>query len=71
MTQLKSVIVTGASSGIGRVSSMMLAGAGYRVFGLARNYGKLQELAGQMSPDMFFPIEFDVTKQETFEKVIS
>jgi short-subunit dehydrogenase len=71
MNQLKSVIVTGASSGIGRVSSIMLAGAGYRVFGLARNYGKLQELVGQMPPYMFFPIEFDVTNQESFGRVIS
>jgi short-subunit dehydrogenase len=71
MTQLKSVIVTGASSGIGRISATMLASAGYRVFGLARNYGKLQELEQQMPSDMFLPIEFDVTKQETFGKVIS
>ena len=71
MIQLKSVIVTGASSGIGKVTSVMLADAGYRVIGLARNYDKLQELAGQISSAMFFPIEFDVTKPETFERVIS
>jgi short-subunit dehydrogenase len=67
---LKSVIVTGASSGIGRVSAIMLANAGYRVFGLARNYAKLQELSRQLPSENYVPIEFDVTKQGTFVKVL-
>lgn len=68
---LKSVIVTGASSGIGRAATIMLAEEGYRVFGLARNHAKLTELAMQLPPDQYYPIEFDITQENTFEKVIS
>ncbi len=67
--RLKSVIVTGASSGIGKDASIALAGAGYRVFGLARSYDRLVELSASLS-DRFIPIEFDVTKPETFEKIV-
>lgn len=67
--RLKSVIVTGASSGIGKDASIALAGAGYRVFGLARSYDRLVELSASL-PDRFIPIEFDVTKPETFEKTV-
>ncbi|HEY8140601.1 MAG TPA: SDR family oxidoreductase [Nitrososphaera sp.] len=66
---MKSVIVTGASSGIGKDASIALAGAGYRVFGLARSYDRLVELSASLS-DRFIPIEFDVTKPETFEKIV-
>jgi NADP-dependent 3-hydroxy acid dehydrogenase YdfG len=37
----KSVIVTGASSGIGKYTVLKLAEYGYHVFGLARRYDKL------------------------------
>jgi NADP-dependent 3-hydroxy acid dehydrogenase YdfG len=37
----KSVIVTGASSGIGKYTVLKLAEYGYQVFGLARKYDKL------------------------------
>lgn len=67
--RLKSVIVTGASSGIGKDASIALAGAGYRVFGLARSYDRLVELSASL-PDRFIPIEFDVTKPETFERIV-
>ncbi|HEY7733481.1 MAG TPA: SDR family oxidoreductase [Nitrososphaera sp.] len=66
---LKSVIVTGASSGIGKDASIALANAGYKVFGLARSYDRLVELSASL-PDRFIPIEFDVTKPETFEKTV-
>jgi len=67
---LKSVIVTGASSGIGKDASIALANAGYKVFGLARSYDRLVELSTSL-PDRFVPIEFDVTKPETFERTVN
>ena len=67
--RLKSVIVTGASSGIGKDASIALADAGYRVFGLARSYDRLVELSASL-PDRFIPIEFDATKPETFERIV-
>lgn len=67
---MKSIIVTGASSGIGRAAAVRLAKSGYRVFGLARSYDKLQRLAVELPAENYVPIEFDITKQETFDSVI-
>lgn len=41
MTVPETIIVTGASSGIGRATTLHLLKAGYRVIGLARDFGKL------------------------------
>jgi short-subunit dehydrogenase len=49
----------------------MLAKSGYRVFGLARSYDKLQALAAELPAENYVPIEFDVTRPETFDKVVS
>jgi len=68
---LKSVIVTGASSGIGRAACTMLAKSGYLVFGLARSYDKLQALAAELPSSNYVPVEFDVTHPETFNKVVN
>jgi short-subunit dehydrogenase len=40
----KTVLVTGASSGIGRATAIYLAQKGYKVYGAARRIEKLQEL---------------------------
>ena len=44
MISNKVVLVTGASSGIGRALCLQLAQKGYRVAGMARNIDKLYEL---------------------------
>jgi short-subunit dehydrogenase len=67
---LKSVIVTGASSGIGREASVRLAKSGYLVFGLARSYDKLKELATELPPDSFLPVEFDITRHDAFGQTV-
>ncbi len=54
---------------MGKDASIALASAGYRVFGLARSYDRLVELSTSL-PDRFIPIEFDVTKPGTFERVV-
>lgn len=40
----KVILITGASSGIGRESAILLAKNGYKVYGVARNIQKLQEI---------------------------
>jgi NAD(P)-dependent dehydrogenase (short-subunit alcohol dehydrogenase family) len=57
---LKPVLVTGASSGIGYATALMLAGKGFRVFAGARRVDKLQELAIR-SGGHITPIALDVT----------
>jgi len=67
---LESVIVTGASSGIGRAATIRLAKSGYKVFGLARSYDKLKALAAELPAENYIPIEFDITRPETFGAVV-
>ena len=73
----KSVIVTGASSGIGKATVIKLIESGYQVFGLARRYDKLVTLFSSESvskankeEDVYIPIEFDITKSETFNDIL-
>ena len=69
----KSVIVTGASSGIGKYTVLKLAEYGYQVFGLARRYDKLSNIlsSGRLSKDLYIPIEFDITNTETFDDILN
>jgi len=69
----KSVIVTGASSGIGKYTVLKLAEYGYQVFGLARRYDKLSNIlsSGRLSKDLYIPIEFDITNPETFDDILN
>ena len=46
MSQSKVVVITGVSSGIGRVAAAKFAGRGYRVFGTVRGLGKTTLLPG-------------------------
>jgi short-subunit dehydrogenase len=74
----KSIVVTGASSGIGKATAIKLIESGYQVFGLARRYDKLStvfSLSDSISADgkeeLYIPIQFDIAKSEAFEKTIN
>jgi NAD(P)-dependent dehydrogenase (short-subunit alcohol dehydrogenase family) len=56
----KVAVVTGASRGLGRAFSVALAGAGARVFGLARSEPDLRAIADALG-DRFTPVACDVT----------
>lgn len=56
----QSVLVTGASSGIGEATAVFLAHHGFRVFAAARRIEKLQELAG-LAAGRITPIAMDIT----------
>jgi short-subunit dehydrogenase len=64
------MIVTGASSGIGRVTAVTLARLGYEVFGLARSYDKLKMLATQLPAENYMRVKFDITRPETFATIV-
>ena len=57
----KTVLVTGASSGIGKATAVYLAQNGYNVYGAARRIEKLQELKGYGIQ----PIVLDVTSDDS------
>jgi len=59
----KVVVVTGASSGLGRAFSHALVERGAQVYGLARRVGKLQAVRREMA-ESFHPIVCDVTNEE-------
>ncbi|MBA4851416.1 oxidoreductase [Emticicia sp. BO119] len=57
----KTVLVTGASSGIGKATAIYLAQNGYKVYGAARRTEKMQGLTTYG----IHPIYLDVTKEES------
>jgi NADP-dependent 3-hydroxy acid dehydrogenase YdfG len=68
----KAIIVTGASSGIGRATAIKLVQSGYQVFGLARRYDKLSEIFSLLDSEstdykeeLFIPVQFDIAKSES------
>src|SRR6476660_6642511 len=72
----KSIIVTGASSGIGKAAVIRLVQSGYQVFGLSRRYDQLLALSSELSSynlkdDQYFPVIFDITRYDQFEEVLN
>lgn len=59
-------LVTGASSGIGRETAVMLAEKGFQVMAAARRMDRLTELAGQV--EGITPIDVDFSDPEDLEK---
>ena len=57
----KTVLVTGASAGIGKATAILLAQNGYNVYGAARRTEKMQDLKSYGIK----PIALDVTKDES------
>jgi NAD(P)-dependent dehydrogenase (short-subunit alcohol dehydrogenase family) len=57
---MKSVVVTGASTGIGWGCAKVLIGKGFRVFGSVRKQADADRLAKEFGPN-FVPLLFDVT----------
>jgi len=57
---MKSIVVTGASTGIGRGCARVLIDKGFRVFGSVRKPADAQRLSGEFGSN-FTPLMFDVT----------
>lgn len=66
---MKYVVVTGASTGIGKNLSQHLINEGYFVFGSVRNNKDAQRLS-QEFPERFSPLLFDVTHREDIDKAV-
>ena len=59
---MRSVVVTGASTGIGWAIAKFLVGRGYRVFGSVRKQADADRLTGEFGAN-FTPLLFDVTDE--------
>lgn len=57
---MKTVLVTGATSGIGEACARAFVNAGWRVVGTGRRAERLQALADDLGADTFHPAIFDV-----------
>lgn len=66
MTQ-RIALVTGASSGIGRVTAVLLAKNGYYVFAAARRMDRLE----QIRSDHIEPVELDVTDEDAIRRTVN
>jgi len=60
---VRSVLVTGASTGIGRATALRLDGSGWRVFAGVRKEADAESLRGEASPNLV-PVILDVTDPE-------
>ncbi len=65
----KSVLVTGASSGIGEATAVHLAHQGFKVFAAARRLEKLQDLAG-LAHNRIHPVAMDVTDETSIANAL-
>ena len=65
------IVITGASSGIGRITAMKLAQQGARVLAVARRLEALEELRDQCrnAPGLILPIGADVTSEAALQEV--
>src|SRR6201981_2562057 len=59
---MRSVVITGASTGIGWATAKLLLGRGYRVFGSVRKQADAERLRGEFGAN-FAPLLFDVTDE--------
>jgi NAD(P)-dependent dehydrogenase (short-subunit alcohol dehydrogenase family) len=66
----KTVVVTGASSGLGYAIAEAFLGLGYNVIGNARTASRLAEAASRLGhPDNFLAVEGDIAERGTAERI--
>ena len=69
LTEVKTVMVTGASSGIGEAICRLLARQGHRIIAVARNSQRLDQLKGELETDCC-TLALDVTDAQKVATVI-
>jgi NAD(P)-dependent dehydrogenase (short-subunit alcohol dehydrogenase family) len=67
---MRSVVVTGASTGIGHASAKLLIATGFRVFGSVRNKADADRVSKELGPN-FTPLLFDVTDEQAVKNAAS
>ena len=67
MSQTKTILITGATSGIGRAAALHFAAAGHRVIATGRNPAALAILADEPGGEDLIPLRLDVTDQASID----
>ena len=67
----KTVVVTGASSGIGEATARRFASEGARVVLVARSLDKLRDIAAELPDGMTKVVHADVSKPDEAEKIVA
>jgi 3-hydroxy acid dehydrogenase/malonic semialdehyde reductase len=66
---VRTVFITGASSGFGAATSRRFAALGDRVIAAARRTERLRSLADELGPDVLLPLTLDVRDRADVERV--
>ena len=68
---MRTVFITGASSGFGAATARRFAGRGDRVIAAARRTERLRSLAGELGPDVLLPLTLDVRDRSGVERAVA
>ncbi len=68
---MKTALITGASSGIGRATAVALAGAGFQLILTGRRRERLEQLAQQLAPVPVHLLTFDVRDRAAVEAALA
>jgi 3-hydroxy acid dehydrogenase/malonic semialdehyde reductase len=66
---VRTVFITGASSGFGAAAARRFAARGDRVIAAARRADRLQSLAGELGADVLLPLTLDVRDRSAVERI--
>lgn len=67
----KTILVTGASSGIGKATAILCADMGAKVIAIGRNEHRLEETMGSMSGEGHVKFVFDLNDERAVDKALS
>ena len=67
---MRSVVITGASTGIGFAAAKLLLARGFRVFGSVRKQADADRLKNEFGAN-FIPLVFDVTDEAAATKAVT
>ena len=67
---MKTVLVTGATAGIGEACARAFANAGWRVVGTGRRVERLQALQDELGAERFQPCVFDIRDEAARDKAL-